>query len=161
MIRTAIAEGAEPLAVYRAASISAARAFRLHDRGLVAPGWRADLAIIDGLETCRVSQVIAAGRIVDDALFAARPPCAAGGLRQRQAAQVAAGGLPRSPGIGKALPVIGVLPGKIITEHLVLDFRSAAARSSAIRHRMRSRWRWWSAMASMAISGGASSMASG
>jgi adenine deaminase len=55
MIRTAIAEGAEPLAVYRTASISAARAFRLHDRGLVAPGWRADLAVIDGLASCRVS----------------------------------------------------------------------------------------------------------
>ena len=36
MIRTAIAHGAPPLAAYRAASISAARAFRLHDRGLVA-----------------------------------------------------------------------------------------------------------------------------
>ena len=35
--------GAPPLAAYRAASISAARAFGLADRGLVAPGWRADL----------------------------------------------------------------------------------------------------------------------
>jgi adenine deaminase len=68
MIRTAIAEGAEPLAVYRAASMSAARAFRLHDRGLVAPGWRADLAVLDDFEACRVAQVISAGRIVNDAV---------------------------------------------------------------------------------------------
>jgi adenine deaminase len=125
MIRTAIAEGADPLAAYRAASISAARAFRLSDRGLVAPGWRADLAIIDGLRSCRVSQVISAGRIVDDALFARRPhipPIGFGSVKPR----------PVSPsdfgvtGSGRAFPVIGVLPGKIITEHLVLDLPASA-----------------------------------
>jgi adenine deaminase len=45
IIRTAIALGAPPLAAYRAASISAARIFGLMDRGLVAPGWRADLVV--------------------------------------------------------------------------------------------------------------------
>ncbi|MBP0576053.1 amidohydrolase family protein, partial [Mycobacterium tuberculosis] len=64
--------GAPPLAAYRAASWSAAKAFRLHDRGLVAPGWRADLVVLDDLAECRVAQVIAAGRPVDAALFAAR-----------------------------------------------------------------------------------------
>ena len=43
MIRTLIALGAPPLAVYRAASLSAARAFGLRDRGLIAPGRRADI----------------------------------------------------------------------------------------------------------------------
>ncbi len=37
LIREAIRNGVEPIAVYRAASISAARAFGLRDRGLVAP----------------------------------------------------------------------------------------------------------------------------
>ena len=120
MIRTAIAGGAEPLAVYRAASISAARAFRLHDRGLVAPGWRADLAIIDSLESCRVSSVIAAGRIVDDALFAARAVMSPVGFGSTRPPRVAATDF-RIAGHGKRFPVIGVLPGKIITEHLVLD----------------------------------------
>ncbi len=70
MIRTAIRLGAPPLAVYRAASLSGARAFGLMDRGLVAPGYRADLALLDDLEACAVSAVIAAGRTVDAALFA-------------------------------------------------------------------------------------------
>jgi adenine deaminase len=120
MIRTAIASGAEPLAAYRAASISAARAFRLHDRGLVAPGWRADLAIIDGLASCRVSQVIAAGRIVEDALFAARRHIEPVGFGSVKSPRVSAEDF-RLEGSGKSVPVIGVLPGKIITEHLVLD----------------------------------------
>src|SRR5947209_1705166 len=47
MIRTAISLGAPPIAAYRAASISAARIFGLMDRGLVAPGWRADLVVLD------------------------------------------------------------------------------------------------------------------
>ncbi len=54
MIRTAIALGAPPLAVYRAASLSAAEAFGLKDRGLIAPGKRADIVAIDSLAGCHV-----------------------------------------------------------------------------------------------------------
>jgi adenine deaminase len=116
MIRTAIASGVEPLAVYRAASISAARAFGLRDRGLVAPGWRADLAIIDSLENCRAETVFAAGREVNDALFATRRPVAPVGLESVKARPVKAAdfGVPATQG---ETSVIGVLPGKIITEH--------------------------------------------
>ncbi len=116
MIRTAIAQGADPIAVYRAASISAARAFGLRDRGLVAPGWRADLVVVDGLETCRAEMVFAAGRRVTDALFATRKPVAPVGLDSIKAPPVNASdfGVPVSEG---ETSVIGVLPGKIITEH--------------------------------------------
>jgi adenine deaminase len=117
MIRTAIARGAEPLAVYRAASHSAARIFGLHDRGLVAPGWRADIVALDSLEGCHARLVIAGGRVVDEAAFAAReavPPVA---RRSVRAARVSA------PDFRKAAttapePVIGVIPGRIITERL-------------------------------------------
>lgn len=120
MIRTAIAHGAEPLAAYRAASISAARAFRLHDRGLVAPGWRADLVILDDLRACRVAQVISAGRIVDDALFATRAEVSPVGYDSVKPPAVQVSDF-RIAGDGKATPVIGVEPGKIITQHLVMN----------------------------------------
>ncbi|KAB0681276.1 adenine deaminase [Aureimonas leprariae] len=114
IIRTAIGLGAPPLAAYRAASWSAARAFGLRDRGLVAPGMRADLVLLDDLDDCRVASVIAGGRIVDDALFAARIPVEPIGRDSVKARRVSADDF-RAPGSGPSTPVIGVVPGKIIT----------------------------------------------
>jgi adenine deaminase len=80
----------------------------------VAPGQRADLVVLDDFLNCRVAQVFSAGRLVEDALFAGRPaiqPIGRGSLRARRvtAADFAA------PGSGPSTPVIGVMPGKIIT----------------------------------------------
>ncbi|MBB5576482.1 MULTISPECIES: adenine deaminase [Rhizobium] len=116
MIRTAIAHGVEPLAIYRAASISAARAFGLRDRGLVAPGWRADLVVIDSLENCKAETVFSAGRRVTAELFATRKSVAPVGLDSVKARPINAAdfGVPMTEGESS---VIGVTPGKIITQH--------------------------------------------
>jgi adenine deaminase len=118
MIRTLIRRGSPPLAVYRAASLSAATAFGLGDRGMIAPGRRADIVLLDDLEACAVAAVIAGGRPVDEALFAARPAVQPIGLDSMKAPVVSADDF-RVPG-GPAASVIGVIPGQIITEHLKL-----------------------------------------
>ncbi|MFX5949070.1 amidohydrolase family protein, partial [Acinetobacter baumannii] len=67
LIRKSIRLGAPMAHVYRAATWSAARGFGLRDRGLVAPGYRADLVLLDDLETCAVRTVIKDGRVVGEA----------------------------------------------------------------------------------------------
>lgn len=120
MIRSLIARGCPPLAVFRAASLTAARAFGLTDRGMIAPGKRADIVLLDDLEACAVSDVIAGGRLVDEALFAGRRHVESIGLDSVRTERVAAEEF-RVPGGADASSVIGVVPGRIITEHLRLE----------------------------------------
>ena len=120
MIRTLIELGRPRHAVYRAASFSAATAFGLRDRGLVAPGWRADVVLVSDLDECRVEQVIAAGRVVDDSLFDARKPLPRVGLDSVKRAPVVVEDF-RIPARLNPMPVIGVTAGRIITERIDLD----------------------------------------
>ena len=117
MIRSLIARGCDPLAVYRAASLSAAEAFGLKDRGQIAPGKRADIVALPDLAECRASHVFCAGHRVTDAAFAARDLIAPVARNSVQAPRVSATDFTCPPRAG-ATPVIGIIEGKIITEHL-------------------------------------------
>lgn len=123
MIRTLIALGTSPIAAYRAASLSAAEAFGLKDRGQIAPGKRADIVAIDSLEGCNASLVICAGVVVSDAAFAARKIIAPVGRNSVTAPKVAAETF-RHGGNNPETPVIGIIEGKIITEYLREDIPS-------------------------------------
>ena len=118
MVRSLIAMGRPVLAVYRAASLSAAEAFGLKDRGLVAPGKRADILALPDLAEARPALVIAGGRVVNEAAFAGRPAVAPVARQSVKAPNVTAESF-RCPGNRAETPVIGILPGKILTEHLV------------------------------------------
>ncbi|KAA0684170.1 adenine deaminase [Roseomonas genomospecies 6] len=120
LIRSAIRLGAPMAHVYRAATWSAARGFGLFDRGLVAPGQRADLVLLDDLEDCAVNRVIRNGRVVTPDIFAKRPAVSPVGLRSVKLHPVTAEDF-AVPAAGSVQSVIGVLPGKIITAHLRLE----------------------------------------
>lgn len=117
LIRRAIAHGADIAAVYRTATWSAARGFGLKDRGLVAPGYLADIVLLDDLAQCAVSQVIRAGKPVSADSFAGRRSPPPVGLNSIKRDRIVAEDL-AIPATGPGTPVIGVLPNKIITEAL-------------------------------------------
>ncbi|WP_408873807.1 adenine deaminase [Gluconobacter roseus] len=121
LIRRAIELGVEPLAAYRAASLSAATAFGLKDRGQIAPGKRADIVLLDDLERCQVSDVISAGRLVNDALFASREIVSPVGLESVKLPRPVTAQDMRIEGNGAKRPVMGLIPGQIITDFLRLD----------------------------------------
>ncbi|MEN3176510.1 adenine deaminase [Gluconobacter sp. OJA] len=120
LIRRAIELGVEPLAAYRAASLSAANAFGLRDRGQIAPGKRADVVLLDNLEACLVSDVISAGRLVTDALFGEREIIPPVGLGSVKLPGVVSASDMEIHGSGTDRPVMGLIPGQIITEYLRL-----------------------------------------
>jgi adenine deaminase len=133
-MRLAIAAGAPPLAVYRAASLGAATAFGLADRGLVAPGYRADLVLLDDLDAVAVAQVICGGCPVEPELFAGRSHPAAVGYDSVRRAPVAASDLtPTSH--GNDTPVIGARPFSLITDYLKLGRHDGPALKLAVLER--------------------------
>ena len=117
MIRTLIAMGTPVVAAYRAASLSAAEAFGLKDRGLVAPGLRADIAILSDLEACRVHSTLCGGVLADANAFAKRetlPDIGRGSVRAQSVTTESF----RIKGNRSETSVIGIIDGKILTEHL-------------------------------------------
>ena len=116
-MRIAIAAGAPPLAVYRAASLGAATAFRLTDRGVVAAGYRADLVLLEDLEEVAVSQVVCGGRLVEPELFAGRDHPATVGYDSVRRDPVVAAEL-KPAALGDDTPVIGARPFSLLTDHL-------------------------------------------
>ncbi|MCU4159159.1 adenine deaminase [Acidiphilium sp. AL] len=120
LIRRAIALGVAPLHAYRAASFSAARGFGLTDRGLLAPGQRADIILLDDLHDCAVARVIARGMPVEPNLFKNRTAPSPIGLDSVRRAPIRPEDL-RAPAGGPTGPVIGILQGKIVTEFLTMD----------------------------------------
>ncbi len=120
MIRGLIAMGCPVLAAYRAASLSGAEAFGLKDRGLIAPGRRADIVAVGSLAACDVRLVFCGGVLAEDAAFAARGGVAPVGRQSVKAPKVTPQDF-RHGGNRAETDVIGILEGKILTEHLRED----------------------------------------
>jgi adenine deaminase len=118
LARKAVAQGLDPVIAVQMASINTAEYFGLRNVGAIAPGYRADLLVVDDLERFGIAQTFAAGQLVaEQGRFLPSPA-----------------GLPRVPlkstmhpdlcldftvaaGEGPA-KVIGVIPEQIITERL-------------------------------------------
>jgi adenine deaminase len=122
LLRLTIEHGLDPVEAVCLATLSAADAFGLNDRGAVAPGRRADLVVCSDLGSFSAEMVFAGGRMVarDGRPIGDWPAVDPGGLWLPAAMAVDVDALAfRVPAAGSSYRVIGIVPGQIITEHLV------------------------------------------
>jgi len=75
MVKMAVKEGLDPVSAIRLATINTAQYFRLKDLGAIAPGYFADLVVVDDLRKFNVRMVFKNGRLVakDGEMVVARP----------------------------------------------------------------------------------------
>ena len=119
IIAHVIAAGVDPLVAYRVASMSASDVLGLHDRGLIAPGKRADIVLLDDLKTCKVAATFTKGKLFSPneiPILDAPDPF----LHTVRCREVTADDF-IVPKRGADTPVIGVRDGSIITDFLRMD----------------------------------------
>lgn len=123
ILRRARALGADPVSLIRLVTVNPARYFNLSRRGAVAPGWRADLCVLDDLEGFRVSATFQAGRptsregeLLPGLLARAPSPRLQNTMRARELAANDFA-LPHQGGRAR---IIELVPGQIVTRG-VLD----------------------------------------
>ena len=118
-IRSAIALGMDAVSAIRLATWNPAQHFRLHQRGAVTPGRRADLVVFDDLQAPRPRLVFRNGELVARGGSMAVPPRPPS-RTLRSTINVAWDGLDfRIRGDGRRARVIGVLPNRLVTDALV------------------------------------------
>jgi adenine deaminase len=90
IVRRAVSAGLQPAYAIRLASFNAARYYDLHDMGAIAPGYLANLAVLDNLTDCHVTRVYRGGQLVaaDGQCVAPEPPAKESSLRLRSSINV-------------------------------------------------------------------------
>lgn len=122
-IRKAIGAGLDPVSAIRMATINTAEYFGLRDLGAIAPGYLADLVVIDDLASFRISQVFHQGDLVAEAgrpLFRMERPFPGA---VRNSVRVAPLGPETLKLIanGNHVRVIGVIPKQVVTTKRVVS----------------------------------------
>lgn len=120
ILRMVVAKGVDPVRAIQMVTINPAQYFRLKELGAVAPGYRADLVVLDDLEQVTVNRVYKDGRLV-----------ASEGKLLVDSDSPRAGKTPGSvnvnwekirdfaiPASGRIANIIEVLPGQIVTRRI-------------------------------------------
>lgn len=118
IIKKAIARGVDPITAVTAATRNPAEYFGLTEHGAVAPGYRADLAIIDSFEHFEVQTVLKDGRVTYEngalCAFAASEPSGELSAEAHDTFRVRRLHPEDFAGAGRRA-VIGMVPGEIVS----------------------------------------------
>lgn len=118
--RKAVRLGADPIIAVKLASYNVARYFLMNNRGAIAPGYLADFAVLDNLTDFNVLMTFKRGVCVYDGRNVQisepeiDPDIAAGVLHSFNMPELA----PEDFHHSGTLPLIGLVPGSIVTEDL-------------------------------------------
>ena len=118
MCRTAVAEGIAPEDVLVMASLHGARCHGLADLGAIAPGYRADLVVLDDLERFAAALVIAGGRVAarDGTAVPFAAPAVPGWVRDTvRIAPLGEDPFDLGPAPDGDVRIMGIVPGQLIT----------------------------------------------
>lgn len=126
ILRLAVRAGKSPLHAIRMATLQTAQCFRIPYVGAIAPGYVADVAVVEDLTDFRVTDVFARGKQVvkGGTLQEFAPPVVGTDLEKKVRSSFKVKTLTEEDFVispqGEKCRVIGVLPGEIVTEERVL-----------------------------------------
>lgn len=126
LVRMAVAAGVPLVAALRMACLNPAQHYRLADRGLIAPGRRADMVAFSSPEDFRPKMVWQAGRLVAKEGQVMDGRAGPGDISRmsnlRDSVHIAWQSVDlRIPAKGQRVRVIGVLEGQLVTEQRILS----------------------------------------
>ena len=124
-LRICVEEGLDPITAIQMATINAAQCFRLYDRGILAPGKRADIVLLDDLKDFHVRKVWTAGKLTaEDGKYLPT-------VTKIDASAVKGSVILKDFSVDKLkmhlksghVNVIGILPGGVVTQKRTADVR--------------------------------------
>ncbi len=113
--------GVDPIIAVKTAGHTAARYFKMTDRGAIAPGYLADMVIIDNFDDFNIEKVLKCGKVVYDAgcVSPVKVPEIAAALEHKALHTFHMAPISKDDLMSEeALGCIGVLPGSIVTKDM-------------------------------------------
>ena len=136
-VRIAVEESINPIDAVTIATLNAAECYGLEGRGAIAPGWIADILVVDNLKDFNAKRVFASGQLVAEngkAIYktTSQPQQATNSVKLKRLIAPADFALSLTEG----QTIINFTPGAVVTEKAVLRADSSPAKISVIeRHK--------------------------